>query len=87
MLRNKLFQLLDSWPEIKKIDLEEIKIAIQVNGKTRDILEVKKDLSEEVLKNIVLNSSKANKFLKNAKIIKVIHVKNKIINYILKKDD
>ena len=46
-------KLLDSWPEIKKIDLEEIKIAIQVNGKTRDILKVKKDLAEDKLKNIV----------------------------------
>ena len=79
-------KLLDSWPEIKKIDLEEIKIAIQVNGKTRDILKVKKDLAEDKLKNIVEKSSKANKFLQNAKIIKIIHVKNKIINYILKND-
>ena len=78
-------KLLDSWPKIKKIELEEIKIAIQVNGKTRDILNVKKDLSEDILKNIVEKSSKANKFLQNAKIIKIIHVKNKIINYILKK--
>ena len=70
----------------EKIDLEEIKIAIQVNGKTRDILKVKKDLAEDKLKNIVEKSSKANKFLQNAKIIKIIHVKNKIINYILKND-
>ena len=79
-------ELLDTWPTIKKIDLEEVKMAVQVNGKTRDIINVKKDLTEDMLKNIVEKSSKANKFLENAKIIKIIHVKNKIINYILKND-
>ena len=55
-----------------------------MNGKTRDILNVKKDLSEDLLKKIVEKGSKANKFIKNGKIIKIIHVKNKILNYILK---
>ena len=68
------------------MELEEVKLAIQVNGKTRDILKVKKDLSEDKLKKIVKESSKANKFIKNFKIIKIIHVKNRIINYILKND-
>ena len=76
----------DNWPNIRNVELEEIKIAIQVNGKTRDILKVKKDLSEDKLKNIVKESSKAYKFIKNFKIIKIIHVKNRIINYILKND-
>ena len=76
----------DNWPNIKNVELEEVKLAIQVNGKTRDILKVKKDLSEDKLKKIVKESSKANKFIKNFKIIKIIHVKNRIINYILKND-
>ena len=76
----------DNWPNIKNVELEEVKLAIQVNGKTRDILKVKKDLSEDKLKNIVKESSKAYKFIKNFKIIKIIHVKNRIINYILKND-
>ena len=76
----------DSWPNIENIELEEIKIAIQVNGKTRDVLKVKKDLSKNKLNEIVEKSSKANKFIKDSKIIKTIHVKNKIINYILKND-
>ena len=76
----------DNWPNIKNVELEEVKLAIQVNGKTRDILKVKKDLSEDKLKKIVKERSKANKFIKNFKIIKIIHVKNRIINYILKND-
>ena len=76
----------DTWPNIQNEELEVVKIAIQVNGKTRDILEVKKDLPEDMLRKIVEKSTKANKFIKNVKIIKIIHVKNKIINYILKND-
>ena len=76
---------LDEWPKIKKNTLEEVKIAVQINGKTRDILSVKKDLEEIELKAIVKNSAKANKFISDDKILKVIHVKNRIINYIIKK--
>ena len=76
---------IDEWPKIKKNTLEEVKIAVQINGKTRDILSVKKDLEEIELKAIVKNSAKANKFISDDKILKVIHVKNRIINYIIKK--
>ena len=75
----------DKWPVISKdlISDEKVKIAIQINGKTREILEVKKDLNE---KNAINESMKINKiinYLKNKKIIKTIFVKNKIINYVV----
>jgi len=57
---------------------------VQVNGKTKDILLVKKDSSELEIKDIVEKNSKANKFIKNSKISKTIFVKNRIINYIIK---
>ena len=70
---------------IKEDFLENIKFAIQVNGKTRDIIEVKKGLNEETINSIVVEVSKANKFIKDNKILKKIFVKDKIINYIIKK--
>ena len=72
------------WPNIKKNIIEEIKFAVQVNGKTRDIITLKTDLTEEDVNKEVLKKSKAKKFLDNEKIIKTIFIKNKIINYILK---
>ena len=57
-------------------------MAIQINGKTRDIIEVKKDLDE---KNVINESKKIKKIkeqLAKNKIIKIIFVKNKIINYL-----
>ena len=64
--------------------MEEIKIAIQVNGKTRDIITIKKDLVEKDVNKIIIEKSKAKKYITDKKIIKTIFVKNKIINYIIK---
>jgi len=76
----------NQWPKIDKSILENIKInmVIQINGKTRDVLSIKKDISETELNKLIVKSSKANKYLLNKKIIKTIFVKNKIINYIIK---
>ena len=73
------------WPKISKKILENIKInmVIQVNGKTRDVLNIRKELSEIEINKLVMKSSKANKHLMNKKIIKTIFIKNKIINYII----
>ncbi len=73
----------DKWPEIQRNVSEEIKLAVQINGKTRDIVKIKKDLSEQEITKIISKDSKAKKYIENKKIIKTIFVKNKIINYIL----
>tara|TARA_B110000211_G_C13975745_1_gene507073 strand:- start:252 stop:1145 length:894 start_codon:yes stop_codon:yes gene_type:complete len=76
----------DKWPEInqKFILVEKIKIAIQINGKTKEIISVKKDLSEKDAINESKKNIKIYNSLKNKEIIKTIFVKNKIINYLLK---
>ena len=63
--------------------IEEVKIAIQINGKTRDIISSKKDLLEKDVEKIFLKNSKAKKYVDNKKIIKTIFVKNRILNYIV----
>jgi leucyl-tRNA synthetase len=77
---------IDKWPEVnnKLILDEKIKIAVQINGKTRDIIEVKKDLAENSAINEIMKSRKINDNLQNKKIIKTIFVKNKIINLLVK---
>ena len=73
------------WPNINKKLLQNIKvkIAVQISGKTRDILEVKKDLDRDQINILVSESIKASKYLKGTKIKKTIFVKNKVINYIV----
>ena len=74
----------NKWPKFNDQNIfEQIKFAIQVNGKTRDILEVKKDLNKEQIDKIVREKSKAQKYLMDKKIIKTIFIDNKIINYIV----
>jgi leucyl-tRNA synthetase len=78
---------IDVWPEIDdKLNLDEkIKIAIQINGKTKEIMEVKKNLNE---KNVISESKNIKKIsdqLTKNKILKIIFVKNRIINYLTEK--
>ena len=83
-LENLNCKIVNKWPEIIKNSVEEIKFAIQVNGKTRDIITIEKDLDLKKISKMVYNSSKAKKFIENKEILKTIHVKNKILNYIIK---
>jgi len=74
------------WPKLDGglILNEEIKLAIQINGKTRGIIEVKKDLDEKNVINECKKIKKIDEQLTKNKIQKIIFVKNKIINYIIK---
>ena len=77
---------IDTWPIVNtELVLDEkIKIAVQINGKTKDIIEVKKDLEKIEVEIGSKKSSKVNRSLSNKKILKIIFVKNKIINYLVK---
>ena len=72
------------WPSINKNIQEDINFAVQVNGKTRDILSINRDLAQKEIEKKIEEKSKAMKFIGNKKIIKIIFIKNKIINYIVK---
>ena len=75
----------NTWPKINKNILENVKVnmVIQINGKTRDVLKIKKDMSEKEVEKLTKKTEKAYKYLKDKRIIKTIFVKNKIINYIV----
>ena len=57
---------------------------VQINGKTRDTIQIDKDTVEKDAHNLILKNSKAKKYLENNEIIKIIFIKNRIINYIVK---
>ena len=77
---------IDSWPKIKKgfSRKQKTKIAIQINGKTREVIEIEKNLMEKKVVSITKKSEKISKSLLNKKIIRIIFVKDKIINYLIK---
>jgi leucyl-tRNA synthetase len=73
------------WPTVSKKDLieEELNFVVQINGKKRAILKVKRDITEkEILKIIKLNQE-IEKFLKGQKFKKIIFVSNRLINIII----
>ena len=85
-LTNLKCKELNQWPKVNEetVKNSEIKMVVQINGKTRDVLNVKRNLEEAEIADLVNKSLKANKYIINKKILKTIFVKNKIINYIIK---
>jgi len=74
------------WPVIdKKVStVENYKIVVQINGKKRNIINTNLNMDEKTLINEIQNNSITNKFLKDKNISRVIHIKNKLINLIIK---
>jgi leucyl-tRNA synthetase len=73
------------WPKIDEEMLVEdvIEIPIQINGKVRDRVEIKKDMTEDQVKEIVLSKEKMKKLLKDCDIKKFIYIEDKIVNIVV----
>ena len=74
-----------NWPKISKKDLieENINFVVQINGKKRAILNIKRDVVEKEILKIIKTNLEIEKFLKNQTIKKSIFVPNRLINIIL----
>ncbi|MDA8832997.1 leucine--tRNA ligase [Candidatus Pelagibacter bacterium] len=74
-----------NWPKISKEDLieEDINFVVQINGKKRAILKIKRDVVEKEILEIVKTNLEIEKFLKDQTIKKSIFVPNRLINIIL----
>ena len=72
------------WPEVSKESLtdERVILVIQVNGKKKHTLEVKKDIDEQHATELIKKAKLLEKYDKNKKIVRTIYVKNRLINYI-----
>ena len=77
---------LKKWPEIdtKLVKQEKIKIAIQINGKTRDVIEIDKGINQTLVEKLCKNNNKIKSKITNQPIEKVIFVKDRVINFIVK---
>jgi len=73
------------WPKAPTSQTKKIcKIAIQVDGKTREIIEFDVGIGEEEVKIKALNSKKIKKIVDKRIIKKTIFVPEKILNIVLK---
>ncbi len=60
-----------------------LKIAVQINGKTKEVIEVEDGLSKESILDIVKNNQKIKKIILGKNIIREIYVPSKIVNLVL----
>ncbi len=63
---------------------DTINIAVQVNGKLRDTIEIPLNSEQDDVKKIVFNDEKVTKHIDGKKVVKEIYVKNKIYNIVVK---
>ena len=76
---------LSDWPKYdkKKIVEDKIKIAIQVNGKVRSEITIKKDITVDEVKKIVMSDSNIRLWVDGKEIKRFIYIPSKIINIVL----
>ena len=74
-----------SWPEYQKDLLEEekVNIVVQLNGKKRALLNVKKNIRETDLLEFIKKDNITEKYINDTKINKVIYVQNRLINILI----
>jgi leucyl-tRNA synthetase len=68
-------------PELAKE--ERVTIVVQINGKLRDKFQAERNADEQELKETALGLPKIKNFVGGKKVLKVIHIENKLINIVL----
>ncbi len=73
------------WPKINPniIINKDFQIVVQINGKKRGLISLKKEISESDLIKLIIKDEMINKFIENKEIKKSIYVKNRLINLII----
>lgn len=76
-----------SWPTYEESMLidEEKEIAVQVNGKVRATINVNINDSDDVIKEKALAEENVVRFISDSQIVKVIVIKGRIVNIVVKK--
>jgi len=74
------------WPAIDKkyLSTNDVNIVVQINGKKRSILNTIKDITEENFMKKVKDDDKISKILDNKEITRIVFIKNKLVNIIIK---
>ena len=74
------------WPEVDKkyLNTKKYNIVVQINGKKRTLITTEKELEQEELVENIKNTKEVKKFLEEKEITKIIFIKNKLINLILR---
>jgi len=74
------------WPQFDEnlIQLDEVTIAVQVNGKLRANINVPKDSDEADVVSEALSLKNVEKFTSEGNVVKTIYVSNRLLNFVVK---
>jgi leucyl-tRNA synthetase len=77
---------LTEWPVYDPaLEVDEgVELAVQVNGKLRGTIHVPKDAAEQVVRSTAESLDSVARHLKGKRVVKVIVVPNRTINYVVK---
>lgn len=75
-----------SWPKYDEdaIQLDEMELIVQVNGKLRNKIMVSSDISQEDMKTAALEDEKIKDFIGDKNVVKVIAIPGKLVNIVIK---
>ncbi len=84
VLKNKKSIHLEKWPEYDEKLLEEdtVQLVVQVNGRMRDTIKIKKGLSEDEVRNLAMANESVKRHI-TGDVKKVIYVKDRLINFVV----
>ena len=74
-----------SWPiyDQKHLTADTMKIAVQINGKTRGVVDLGSNLNKDDIIKYITEDNNFKKYFLNKKINKEIYIPNRILNFVL----
>ena len=84
MLGNESLCINQNWVDEEVKRKSTIKIAVQINGKTKEIIEIDYEEAKDKVLKIAKNHNKIKKYIDNKNIVREIYVPGKIINLVIK---
>ena len=74
------------WPDYDEsaIQLDEVEIIVQVNGKVRNKINAPVGIDQDAMKDLALNDEKIKEFIEGKNVVKVIAIPSKLVNIVVK---
>ena len=71
-----------AWDE-KLVVADQVELPVQVNGKTRSKVSIPRDALEDLAQSTALADATVQRFVDGKKIVKVVYVANRLINFVV----
>ncbi len=86
MFGHKESILKSSWPtfDSEAVAFDTVMVAIQINGKVRDEIQVDRSADETFVTGLAMKSDKVQKHIEGKTIVKIIYIKNKLLSIVIR---